>query len=357
MNTIAVATIVGVAIAATGGYVLIEELAHPDCIGDPVAGLTPGAGGQHIRLTLHMPIEDEPVRTCMYAEDRSKLFDQSLNAYGSTAQYWDLYVAAPVDIWVIDRSVQESSDFEDLAPDATVDQCENKVTEFLYEDMEGRGGLIAIQCEGDGNYMPKREPARQRIQYAGALPFGDDETIGGGGAFALTASLGALLVLGIKFRTPLQWAFIGLFTRIVAPRVLDQNVRSQIHQLVHQEPGIRPAEIAQRLELGAGQTTHHLRVLVQAQSLSLVRQGFALHYFPRGTYPPIRMQQLAALRSDSVARLHNAVREHPGAPLTTLANLGGLSKPRASRLAKRLQHLGLARAERHGKNVRLYPLN
>src|SRR5688572_21837900 len=130
MNTIAVAALLGVAAAAAGGFFVVEEL-RSECRGDPIAGVPPGPGAEQIRLTIGNDQLDEPIRTCMFASDGSKLFDQTLDAYGTKAQYWDLHLAGPVDVWLIDRPWPEDVDMDRLVPFTSEKQCGKQVAEFL----------------------------------------------------------------------------------------------------------------------------------------------------------------------------------------------------------------------------------
>ncbi|MBI2077506.1 MAG: hypothetical protein HYT80_03920, partial [Euryarchaeota archaeon] len=118
----------------------------------------------------------------------------------------------------------------------------------------------------------------------------------------------------------LMWAFvprfrylgIALFTRLTQPTLLRLETRSQIHELVHQDPGIHANAIASRLELGHGTTEYHLRVLVRERLLDrVVLPGFRC-YFPHGRFAPLQMRRLATLRTKGLSDALHLIRAQPG---------------------------------------------
>ena len=139
-----------------------------------------------------------------------------------------------------------------------------------------------------------------------------------------------------------------------APRVLEHPVRSHLVQLVQTEPGIHRAEIARRLELAAGQTIHHLRVLVQQNVLSEVQNGWSKHYVVWGKYSPQTARQIVALRKDQFSTLLDVARANPGVSLQRLAQLANQSKSHTSKSVKALERVGLVRVERNGRWIRIY---
>ncbi|MBI2079113.1 MAG: helix-turn-helix transcriptional regulator [Euryarchaeota archaeon] len=85
------------------------------------------------------------------------------------------------------------------------------------------------------------------------------------------ALAGATGVAGAVALIPrLRWTVLALFSRLRPHRLLDQNVRAQIHELVQGDPSIHMGEVARRLEIGATTAVHHLRVMVRE---GLLRQG------------------------------------------------------------------------------------
>ncbi|MBI2078406.1 MAG: MarR family transcriptional regulator [Euryarchaeota archaeon] len=174
-------------------------------------------------------------------------------------------------------------------------------------------------------------------------------TVVGGGALAVIAGLGWL-----------AWKFLHapvarLFTRLERPRLLEQRVRGQIHDVVRDDPGVHASQIQSRLGLAQGQLQHHLGVLERERLLVRVPVQGAHHYFLSGTVSPAEMRAMAAARHGNLDRVLAEIRENPGIPVAELAARLGLSPPRVSRLSQRLEDLGLVERVRTGRQVLLRP--
>ncbi|HLE48083.1 MAG TPA: helix-turn-helix domain-containing protein, partial [Candidatus Thermoplasmatota archaeon] len=118
---------------------------------------------------------------------------------------------------------------------------------------------------------------------------------------------------------------------------------------------VHGSAISQRLELAAGQTVHHLRVLLRERMLARVTSFGAGHYFPFGKYSPQQMRLLAALKHRAANRLYQSVLARPGTTLSDASRQSGLSLGRASRVAQRLVAAGLVQRQPHGRTIVLSP--
>ncbi len=123
------------------------------------------------------------------------------------------------------------------------------------------------------------------------------------GAATLTLlGLGSLLASALKRYG--SFAAIPLFSRIAKSAVLDNQVRNQIFELIKANPGINTSEIARRLDIAWGTSTHHLQKLRQERLIGIRDVGHQKCYFPNGgTYTPREMDVLSATKSPTAKRI------------------------------------------------------
>lgn len=222
----------------------------------------------------------------------------------------------------------------------------------------GRTGMIA-RGSAWGRTSIVDTPADQDRAPSGLL----GTTVGAGGA-ALPSS--ALVAAGAATAgiLGLLWVLLGngkvvlagLYARIRGDDALNHEVRSRIHALVDEEPGIHMSEVEERLDLGHGQADHHLRVLVREGVLSEVRSGGYTRYFVRGTYSVKEMRALAALKGGQNEKAYHIIRSNPGIEVTDLAGRADISVPYASKTAAELADVGLVDKVRDGRRVTLYAM-
>lgn len=123
-----------------------------------------------------------------------------------------------------------------------------------------------------------------------------------GGALAV-AGAGASAA-GLWWASRRGWAvplLAPLYTRIAKNRVLDQPTRERIARLVQDEPGITFSELSRRVDVAAGQLTHHARMLEDAGVLFSTRDGQQRRFFHVGhgrvdAVPPMAERALARLQ-------------------------------------------------------------
>jgi predicted transcriptional regulator len=197
----------------------------------------------------------------------------------------------------------------------------------------------------------------QQAAVPGSLPEGPGGDGASPGAAAVAVGVGGLAAFAlVVYRWPtIKYGFVGLFTRLVKPKILDHDVRAQIHELVQSDPGIHASAVARRLELAGGQTRYHLSVLRREGLLTLVRMDGTRHYFPTGKFPPDRMRAIAALRSPANRRIYEAIRAAPGRSVKSTAEAASVAPSTVVRAAGRLARAGLVRRRRDGRTVRLEP--
>jgi DNA-binding transcriptional ArsR family regulator len=179
--------------------------------------------------------------------------------------------------------------------------------------------------------------------------------VGLGAAIASALALGAAVV-AVVWRRPLRLLALGLFTRLVQPRLLDHVVRAKIVEAVNADPGVNANTIARRLGLARGVAMYHLAVLERERVLNCVRPGRQRHYFPRGTLAPREMMKISLLRRAHAEDLYRIVAESPGIGAGELARRLGVSASRVTHLVDRLAREGLIERARDGRFVRLRAL-
>jgi DNA-binding transcriptional ArsR family regulator len=359
MNTLIVTTLV--AAAAIGALAFAVEdplkIRAPSCDGDPIASLARGSPGYPIRLTLQDNVTGSNIRTCLYDIQGTKIFDQTYAVEGETGWMRDIILPAKPDVFLVDSDRDDAQALPELRTYLDSSSCKGVVPEFF---ASRAWHTVMVDCDLPSQYFPPGMP-RQYAEEAAldrqgfAAP--DGRLLNGGPGAAVAVAL-AVTALGVWTSRPirewLRWTSVSLFTRIIRPRVLDQRVRQEIHQLVAQDPGIQRAEIARQLELGASQTLHHLRVLVREEVVSELRMGGGRHYLLRGRFSPTDGRRIVALRSPGAAEIVQAIRERPGCTLSRLALVANRTKPAASKAVRRLRQAGVLRVERHGRHIRIF---
>lgn len=163
--------------------------------------------------------------------------------------------------------------------------------------------------------------------------------------------IGALVFALHKLMVP---GLLSLYSRLAAPRLLDQRVRADIVELVRNEPGLLLNRIAHRLEVGQGALRHHVRLLLAAGILAEFRSGRHRSLF-EGPQTPRDAAAVVLLRQEGPRRLYDAVRCSPGAPLGVLADRAETSLSAASKNARRLVEAGLVRRDDVAYPSRWYP--
>lgn len=165
--------------------------------------------------------------------------------------------------------------------------------------------------------------------------------------FAIT---GAALVWWLR-RVP----GLFLFTRIGQKQILAHPTRQKILESIDADPGIHFAELAKRSRLSFGVLTHHLKKLVHVEEVVVHEAKGYTCYFRVGSVDRRLMALVPLLKSDGARKVMEAVRQHPGQNVSTLAVHAGLSPSVVHHHIKRMKASGLVRTERQGRSVCLYP--
>lgn len=186
-----------------------------------------------------------------------------------------------------------------------------------------------------------------------AGPDSDSALVGAVGA-------GALAALAIFHWTGLKFAVAGalapLFSRVRGDRLLDNDVRQRVHQMVEENPGITIKEVTQVCEIGWGTAVYHLKRLEDARLVVSQRHRQHRRYFKNGG--GIANADKAAfgeLKNPTGARLAQAVANQPGSCQKELCAAVGVGASLAHKYLTRLGEAGLLVTQRQWRQVRYYP--
>lgn len=191
-------------------------------------------------------------------------------------------------------------------------------------------------------------------------PEGSGGSSSGGGCVpgALAVGLAGLFTSGVTFalgKFPGLGALL-LYSRLAKPRLLDSAVRNKVFDLIANEPGIHSRQLVRGLDAADGQTAYHLGVLAREKLLVSVGVPGMRHWFVTGRFTSEQMRAIASLRDPTRRRVYEAVVADPGASLTSVSEIVGVSMPQGSRAARALERAGLIERRTAGRALSLRAL-
>lgn len=115
---------------------------------------------------------------------------------------------------------------------------------------------------------------------------------------------------------------------VLASRRGDKNeIRSEIYEIVVDEPGATASEVADELDIHLTTAIYHLDVLQDQERVEGLRQGRSTLYFENHRkYGRLEKRVLTALRKDTPGRLLQIVAENPGIHCAEIARRMDLSR-------------------------------
>lgn len=188
------------------------------------------------------------------------------------------------------------------------------------------------------------------LRSTGIVPATNPTSIAAGAG--LLAILGAVATVAWPKLRPLV---APLYSRIGAHEVLHHPVRSEIHDVVGEEPGIHFRELQRRLEAGRGALEHHLDKLVDANVLAEDEAEGYTCYFVQGSVDPEIVAVAPLLRTDTARDLLAAAAEAPGASVNALSEAADVSNSTASYHLDKLEEAGLVAKDRGGHGLEVAP--
>ena len=121
----------------------------------------------------------------------------------------------------------------------------------------------------------------------------------------------------------------------------DTNVREAILGYLVATPGAHFSKIRDDLQLGTGETQHHLRKLVDAAVIESHRDGDYRRFYPSNRFDTFEQVALGYLRRSTPRGMILALLRNPGMSGNELAGALDVSAPTISKYASELANAGL----------------
>jgi predicted transcriptional regulator len=110
-------------------------------------------------------------------------------------------------------------------------------------------------------------------------------------------------------------------------------------------PGAHFSKIRDDLQLGTGETQHHLRQLLTEETIESERDGEYRRFFPADRFDAFERTALGYLRRDTPRGMIITLLERPDATASEVADRLDVSNPTVSKHAGRLEDAGLLTRE------------
>ncbi|MFC6730673.1 winged helix-turn-helix transcriptional regulator, partial [Natronoarchaeum mannanilyticum] len=125
----------------------------------------------------------------------------------------------------------------------------------------------------------------------------------------------------------------------------DSEARSAISGYLATTPGAHFSKVRDDLQLGTGETQHHLRELLDAGRIESRRDGDYRRYFPADRFSEFEQVALGYLRRETPRGMLVELLRDPAATGGDIADAVGVSRPTVSKYAGELESAGLLSRE------------
>src|SRR6056297_3020318 len=125
----------------------------------------------------------------------------------------------------------------------------------------------------------------------------------------------------------------------------DSEARSAISGYLATTPGAHFSKVRDDLQLGTGETQHHLRELLDAGRIESRRDGDYSRFFPADRFSEFEQVALGYLRRETPRGMLTTLLANPDATAGELADEIGVSPPTISKDANELENSGLLSRE------------
>ncbi|MES2155797.1 MAG: winged helix-turn-helix transcriptional regulator [bacterium] len=206
------------------------------------------------------------------------------------------------------------------------------------------GAQLAFLAGLYGSFVASMRPKQMQPAVFQAVAASGAAATTGAAVYGLWALLKKLAWL-----TP----FAG-FTRIENSDLLEHPMRSQIFQVIQNNPGVHASELSRQVGAGWGTITHHLDKLEKGKLVTTRRVNNQKCYFEDGG--KVSSQDMAvasAVRGDSAGQITSFVASHPMTSQKAMAGELGMSAALASFHVKKLVGVGVLEKIRRGKETLL----
>ncbi len=165
------------------------------------------------------------------------------------------------------------------------------------------------------------------------------------------AGAGALIAGLVYFLHPLlKTSFMGLFSRIKTPELLENPQRRRLMDHIEAEPGIHQQALVRSLGIGQGAVEHHLHKLHEGGLLTVHRSAGYTCYFPKATDRHV-LAAAPVLKSAAAQQIIAHIRAHPGSLAVDVRNEIGISPSTMHYHLKRLSDAGVVRVQKAGNGT------
>ena len=146
-----------------------------------------------------------------------------------------------------------------------------------------------------------------------------------------------------KRATLKRFAALGATTPLVGIAAADgdSDVRDAIGGYLAATPGAHFSKLRDDLQLGTGETQHHLRRLATDDVVVDRKDGDYTRYFPAGRFSDFEQRALGYLRRETPRRMLIALLRDPAATGADLAAAADVSRSTVSKYAAELESAGL----------------
>jgi predicted transcriptional regulator len=146
-----------------------------------------------------------------------------------------------------------------------------------------------------------------------------------------------------KRTTLKRFAALGASTPLVhlSAEEDDSDVRDAIVGYLATTPGAHFSKLRDDLQLGTGETQHHLRRLEDDGVVEHREDGDYKRYFPADRFSAFQQRALGYLRRETPRRMLTTLLADPGASGAEMAEAAGVSRSTVSKYAGDLESAGL----------------
>jgi predicted transcriptional regulator len=130
-----------------------------------------------------------------------------------------------------------------------------------------------------------------------------------------------------------------------ADEATESDVRDAIIGYLSTTPGAHFSKVRDDLQLGTGETQHHVRQLVEEGHVTVYRDGDYKRLYPGGQFTEFEMTALGYLRRDTPRGMLVMLLSEPSATASDLAAELDVSRPTVSKYAGELEAAGLLSRE------------
>ncbi len=145
-----------------------------------------------------------------------------------------------------------------------------------------------------------------------------------------------------KRATLRRFAALGAATPLVSvASASESDAHDAIAGYVTATPGAHFSKIRDDLQLGTGETQHHLRELENEEIVESYKDGDYRRYFQANRFSPFEQSTLSYLRRDTPRGMLITLLEQPEVSAGELAEALDVSGPTISKYAAQLEEVGL----------------